>query len=371
MNSLLKTCRWHKVVVASLAFAGLSTLISPMALRADTAATKPEAKIPQPEVKETALDPVLATINGIPLSRESFNNTLMATGGPKLFGQLLPLVLVQDACNVAGIQITDADIKAERDRILDNIAKQYPGLKDSERDQVLNASLQRQGITSSMEFQFLLMRTASLRALAKGRATPTPKDVQEAWDTDNANKVDVFDIIVPDDKAASELKAFVSDNKKGTSEKELTDLAKSLAEFVQKKQFRGNEFSISKHTEQTNKAAKILTEAAFQLKEPSELSATTRITSDDGKTDLHVLYCVKIIPATNKKMNEEDRAKLTAQLTEMNENAFAQRLMQNLLNRARIDIKDKTLKNYYEELNKAQMKAQEDAKAAAATAPAK
>jgi len=345
----------RKIVLGTLAVAGLAALVTGATLRADTATTKPVA-LPEPTVKETAPDPVLATVDGIPIDREKFNGLLMAIGGPRLFEQVITYVLAQEACDKGGIEIKPSDTEAEKTRMLAGIGERYPDLKDAkDREQALGILLQRQGVTA-LEFQLSLQRAACLRKLATGKAVPTDKEVTDAWDANNAEKVDVLDIVVKDFNEASELRKFVEKEKKAP-----TELANS-------KGARMNEFTISAVVPQTG-AAKDLKELAFQVKE-GDLSAAKMIGGGDGKPgELHVMYCVKKIPATGKVATEAEKADLKKKMTEAYESRWADAHLRKLMNEARIDIKDKTLSAYYQAVNAQAAQARAAAASQAASQP--
>jgi hypothetical protein len=351
VNRFTKSSHWNKVALATLA---LSLAVGP-SLRGETATTKPVElpKLP-PEAVEKAPDPVLATVDGIPIDRDKFTSLLMAIGGPRLFEQVVTFVLSQEACDKAGIQIKPEDIEAEKTKILNNLAVQYPDVKAADRERLLAVILQKQGITIP-EFQLSLQRAACLRALAKGKAQPTDDDVQKAWDIDNADKVQLLDIIVPDHTAAAELRKVVDVEKK------------SPLELAQKKGYKGQEITLSKAAPQTGDG-KTLSDVAFQTKE-GDLSAAIGLGGKDGKPlELHVLYCVKTIPATNKTMSAADRTSLKDRMTEAYESRWSEAHLRKLMAEAHIDIKDKTLSTYYQMVN-AQNRAA--ASQPAATEPAK
>jgi hypothetical protein len=338
-----------------MAALAISVAVAPT-LRGDTPTTRPSAKLPDlpDDAVEKAPDPVLATVNGIPIDREKFTSLLMAIGGPRLFEQVVTFVLAQDACEKAGITIKPEDIDAEKTKVLYNLGVQYPDVKPADRERLLAVILQKQGITIP-EFQLSLQRAACLRALAKGKAEPTETDVQNAWNIDNADKVQLLDIVVPDFAAVAELRKVVEGEKK------------SPLELAQKKHYPIQEITLSKAAPQTGDG-KTLADTAFQLKE-GDLSPLIGLGGKDGKpVEQHVLYCEKTISATNKTPSAEERAALKDRMTEAFESRWSEQHLRKLEAESHVDIKDKTLGTYYAMINAQNRAAASQAAAAADTA---
>ncbi len=291
--------------------------------------------LPEPKVIENTPGPVIATINGYAIDRKQFNSLLMAVRGPQLISQVESCVWPQIYCDREGIQVNAANIETERNRILEKIGQDHPEAKEQkDREQILNNLLQRQGIRNELEFQLLLQRTVYLRAWGKGKAVPTEEQIQQAWKEDNAEKVEVLDIVIPDFSTGPKLRKYIETEKK------------SPQEFARSQGYQTNQFTLSKESHVTGDA-KVLTDLAFQLRvgEPSPL---VPIGGKDRKpVELHFLYCLKQIPATNKPMTQPEHDALKAHLTEALESAWIDRHSQHLVWDIRIDIKDKTLKAYY------------------------
>jgi hypothetical protein len=158
-----------------------------------------------------AAEQPIAIVNGHEINNKKFDDLLMQVAGLRVFQEVLDLVLVQQACNQAGIN-TDTDefrkkVQDEFDKVLAGLGAQNVPEKD--RQQVLGQLLQQRGITE-VEFQMGLQRAAGLRMLAKDRVEkPTDKEIQEAFTAQYGEKVQVEIVTVKSMEAAAEVrKAF-------------------------------------------------------------------------------------------------------------------------------------------------------------------
>lgn len=116
--------------------------------------------------------------------------------GTEVLQELILDRAVAQAASSAGIEITDADVDAERMRLLESLSD------DPDRARRLLASLrERQGL-GRVRFDNLLRRNASLRAIVRDRVDVTDADVRRMYDVMYGPKRQSRLLVVPDLQSA-------------------------------------------------------------------------------------------------------------------------------------------------------------------------
>jgi hypothetical protein len=341
------------VVSASLAVAALVsacrlTVAQTTPVTATAPATAPAET--QPATRPTfAYGPITAVINGDQLSRDEFQVALTQVAGPKVFDEIISVVLARQACQNAGIDVGQAQVKAQLDRILESLREQ--GVPESGLQQALGMLMQRQGITR-YEFELLLQRNAYLAALSKDHGQVAQEDLDEAYKEETGRRYQVLDTQV-DPAQAAQLRDLVEKQKKP-----LAEAARSLNLRVQ--EFVFSEFATEKQV------PKSILDRAKQMKE-GELSVMIPLESGS-----HMIYLEKIIPPTEIKPGEVPafKEKLKVRLGQMAQDNWANQHLQTLLAKARIEFRDPVLAQMYQQIAAARAAATQAAASQSATQPA-
>lgn len=339
----------RKAMLALVAAAALA--VPPVIAWAQTTspATQPVRQAP---------NPVLATINGEPINREEFLNILNAVAGMRLFEQVKDLVLVQQAVRSAGMEITPADISAEKKRILDNLAERAGAEGQKLTDQELEGAFQqimaRQGATP-IEVEFSLRRAAGLRKLASKLAdiNVTEEQVQEAFAAEFGPKVQIRDVIVKNMTEGSTIRSAVEKD------------GKSLGDLAAQKNLPQQVLIVPENVKGLPEAIR---ERAFNMKE-GEISPVIPVETPQGSA-LHILLLEKKIPAQDKKLDAAMKDTIKKELREQAEVRWGNEHLQTLRRNANIHINDPILSQAYLNVAAAATRAAA-ATQNAATAPAK
>ncbi len=297
---------------------------------------------------------VLAVINKQSIDADKFNQLLMSIGGMRLFEQVVDLVIAEQACNVAGVDVNapefQKNIQAELDRNLNELGNQ--GVPKEQRQQALQQLLQRQNI-SLPEYQMTLRKAACLRVLAKGKVTITDTNLAEAFEAEYGERVRGRLLSVKTMEDAAEVRKAI--------EKE----AKDPAEVANMRQIPMRSIIIPKSVN-VEKNLKTLKDIAFELKE-RQLSAA--LPQPDGTYLL--FYLDKKEPQQDVKLTDV-KEKLREKLTEQGEINWANNHLAWLRRQADIQVNDPVLSLQYAELIQRQkaaatQNATQPATAAAAT----
>lgn len=301
---------------------------------------------------------VFAVINGQEISSDKFNQLLVTIAGMRVFEQVLDLVVAEQACLGAGININapefQKNMQAELDRALADIkGPEGMVLTDTQRKAALEQYLAQRGITN-VEFQMGLRRGACLRALAKDKVTVTDTDVDNAYKFQYGNRLVGHIFGVRTMEQASDIR------------KALVDQAKSIDEVA--RTFGGQATVIpmdvdDKSLESLKSACKVLGE--------KQLSGSIAQNDKDGKVTGYLLFYLerKELPK-DVKLDAALKTKLRTNLQEQGERNWANNHLQFLRSKATIKINDPILSKQVEEAFKRMQSNTTQSATAPATAPA-
>lgn len=297
---------------------------------------------------------VIATINGEAIGRQEYTNALIQLHGMRLFEQLLPRILVEQACKQAGIKITEDEIRALHQRRLEALGAQNPLIPANQRETALREVLARRGI-SMFEYQLQLNIEAGLMALAKGKYTPTDEEVKRTFDIEYGERFQLRDIVVGNFADAAEIRRLVEQDKK------------PIDDVIRERNLQANPLVLS---EKSQNIPQQIRSVAFQLKE-KQLSASVMMPDNT----FHMLYLDRKIAARPDVKFESVKDKVRQDVIDAHEREMAGQILQNLRRSAKIEVYDPSLRAIVTELQRQaaaqQAAATQQAPAAAPAAPNK
>jgi hypothetical protein len=150
-------------------------------------ATKPVRldQIDVPGVKLTAIpvnptDPI-AVVNNQMITRQQLADECVARKGKEILETLINRVLIDQALKSQKLEITAAEIDQE----IDNVARRF-GIG---REAWLRTLDKERGISPVQYARDIIYPALALRKLCAGRVTVTPKDMQDAFDSQYGDKI--------------------------------------------------------------------------------------------------------------------------------------------------------------------------------------
>lgn len=296
---------------------------------------------------------IIATINGEAIGRQEFTNALIQLHGMRLFEELVPRVLVEQACKQAGITITDDMVNVLHQRRLDALGAQNPLIPAGQREMALREVLARRGI-SPFEYRLQLYVEAGLMALAKGKYTATDEDVKNAYEIEYGERYQLRDIVVGNFADAAEIRRLIEQDKK------------PIDDVIRERSLQANSIVLS---EKSPNIPQQIRSVAFQLKE-KQLSASVMMPDNT----FHMLYLDRKIPAQPNISFDSVKEKVKQAVVDAHEREIAGQILMNLRRAAKVDVHDPALRAVVAELQRQQAAARaaaetQNAPAAAPAAP--
>src|SRR5262245_58320980 len=174
--------------------------VPPPAPRAENAKPRERGKIVDmrsaftdvPGVKPVALpvnpsDPI-AIVNNQPITRQQLADECVAKEGKKILDTMINRVLIEQALARQKLSVTAAEIDEE----IDSIAQRF-GL---DRETWLRTLDKERGISPAQYAREIVYPAKALQKLCKSRVQVTPKDMQEAFESQYGDKLRVRMILV-------------------------------------------------------------------------------------------------------------------------------------------------------------------------------
>jgi parvulin-like peptidyl-prolyl isomerase len=206
--------KWKRRV--AFAASGLAVVGLAFLLRYLTA-TSAEAQLPNPfRGNETSTTPaakqatahlpsherpkhdVMAVVNGQDIRRDALATACVERFGEEVLEGLVNKRLIQHHCRNRGIQVTDAEIDAEIDRM----AKRFK----IGREQLLRDVIERQrGVSEAQYKNDMLWPMIAIRKVAAQQLTVTDEQIQEAYESQFGEAVKCRLIVVGDRQLADQL----------------------------------------------------------------------------------------------------------------------------------------------------------------------
>lgn len=189
---MTKRPRAHHALVATCLLGGLALVAVPSGAEPPKGSGNGQpARTPQAHDK-TAADPeVVAYVNGQPITRRELGEELIARKGKEQLELLINRRIIEQACQKAGITVTDAEVEADLKEVLRSFNMNSP--KEFERV-VLRARN-----TNLYEYREDVIRPAiAMRKLAGTRIQITEDDVRQAFAARYGEKIRCRVIVLPD-----------------------------------------------------------------------------------------------------------------------------------------------------------------------------
>lgn len=132
-----------------------------------------------PTSQPTASDPLIATVDGVPILRSQFEPELVEAYGMPILLNVVQLTLAKELVHHAGITVTAADIQAEHDR---TFAKLFSDAPKSDDETLFKQLLEQRHLTK-VEFDLVIETNAYLRKFARPqmKGKITEEDVRKAF----------------------------------------------------------------------------------------------------------------------------------------------------------------------------------------------
>jgi hypothetical protein len=334
-------------MVAAVAASGV-TLFGQAAAPSTAPASGPGVTTSGPSVAQvtvTSLDEPIALINGKAVNNRFLYSVMMQIAGPRVFEKVMDLVLVQDACDNAGIPLQGTEYQKrmndELEKIMDGMSitstKTNAEEAQKERLAVLNAVLNQRGMTAT-EFRLILETRTMLRALSDGRVTaPTDAEIKEAYDSQYGEQRKIH-VIGYDPAKTSAVKI-----------KEAIKSAKVVDDAIRDLQLGGSIFVVPKNAK-TDPTFEDIKKVTFeQLKAPGEVSQDVLVTAGGNKQ--HVLVVLDEITKdkTSAPENAFDKVKkdVAKKVLDAKQSQWMDERLTVLRSKASIQFKDPTLAEIY------------------------
>lgn len=142
-----------------------------------------------------AIEPVIATVNGQPITRQRVIGLLLESRGVGILEQLIGLETAIRAASRRGLVVTQSDLDREHDRALRNLSDPLssvtPSLSDREEAERLLDQVLAQRNMSRSEFDIITRRNAYLRKLAESELLITEAQLRREYERIYGERVQV------------------------------------------------------------------------------------------------------------------------------------------------------------------------------------
>jgi SurA N-terminal domain/PPIC-type PPIASE domain len=146
--------------------------------------------VPGVQMKAIPVNPsdAIAIVNGQPISRRQLADECVAKEGKKILDMMIHRVLIEQALSRQKLTVTAAEIDEE----IDSIAQRF-GIS---RDVWLRTLDKERGISPAQYAREIVYPAIALRKLCAGRVQVTPRDLQEAFESQYGEKLRVRMILL-------------------------------------------------------------------------------------------------------------------------------------------------------------------------------
>ena len=200
----------------------------------------------------------VARVNGELISRDSVADECLARHGREVLENLINRLLIQQACEKQGVQVTQQEVEAE----IVTIAKRF----NLTRENWLQMLQAERNITPAQYRRDIIWPMLALRKLAGSDVQVTEQDLQTAFERDYGPRVEARMIMMDNDRRAREVL-----EKALQAPEEFGRLARLHSIEPNSRALDGDIPPIRRHT-----GNKKLEDAAFRLK-PGEVSALIQV----------------------------------------------------------------------------------------------
>ncbi len=270
---------------------------------------------PAPAEKE-----VMAYVGETPIYMEELHEILIRSQGLGYSRMLIANELVRQAAAAENITVTDADVEAETDLMLEQMTGSKPS--PEEREKYISFIKQQYNVTDD-QWNLTMLRTATLRKLAEKRVKITDEMVNEAFAQKYGRKYMVRHIQVPTLDKAQEILELL---------KEGGDFSKLAEEHsIAPTRYDGGVLPplTDKAPESPEFAA--IQKVAVTMKEVGQISDPIK-----AGDSFHIIKLDKIVEPENVKL-EDVKDELVKELTAMEISRTQPMIMADLLRSAQSD----------------------------------
>lgn len=279
----------------------------------------------------------IAIVNGHPLARREVVELLMESHGLAAMQQLIMLDLARQETRRLGLEVAPADVQAEFEYSLDQLAKQAnpdgTPMSPEQKRRTLDALLEQKGL-SMAEFMVGMERNAHLRKVVRRDVKIDERLVREQFARQYGEKVEVRHIQLGDMNQIAEAQSLIKDG---------VDFAEVARKLSVNRETASRGGDLGQFTIGAENIPPALREAAFSLK-PGEVSAPVRVDAF-----FHILQLERRIPPPNvtyEAVRDEVEASLRAKI----EASEMSHLATELFRKARINVLAPKLRAEFEKL---------------------
>ncbi len=288
---------------------------------------------PRPAATET-----VAWVNGRAISASRFNELLFQSQGLSALEQLISLELVKSQASRDQVSVSEADVEAEYDRSLEELARSVVDQDDLTRlraigEQVLQDFLRKNNF-SLAEYGTSVERNAYLRKLIEVDITINDEEVREEFTRRYGRRAVVRHIVVPDLAAVAEMR------KQLEAGADFAELARSHSIHRISGSAGG---LLPPFTEGDSQVPGLLRQVAFSLK-PGEASSAVNI---DGQ--YHLVRLERFIEPENQALSPSLSVQLRLSLQGRKTRQAMQNLERRLFEQADIRIENPTLRRQFDD----------------------
>lgn len=262
---------------------------------------------------------VVAVVNGEEVRREKLAEDCLNRYGVEVLDSLVNKELILSYCRQKNIEVTQAEIDAEIDRI----AAQFR----IPRDHYLEMLHKERGVSPQQYADQIILPTLAMRKATAAELVVTPVDLQAAYETQFGPAVEVRIIVCGSQKDADAAlaKAQAAPDNFGKIAKEA-----SIDNVTASRE--GGMPPIRKHLGDLG-----IERAAFAL-QPGQISPVVVVGEPGTKQQFVILKCEKLIPDQYKTypLNGEMKQRLESSLREKKESVAAGRIVKELREKVKV-----------------------------------
>ncbi len=293
-----------------------------------------EADPPAAPVQQAA-KPIMATVNGEPIYMEQLNDLLVRNYGMQMAQHLVLDMLVDQEARRRGVTVSEDDIRAETDYMLDQITPN-PDAGPAERRELLAKMLDEKGL-SHADFQRIVRREALGRKMASAEVRIYEADLRNEFDRQYGRQVLVRHIQAESLAAAEEIIRMVRDGA-------------DFAELAQRNSLDASSASrgglIPPIGPRSTDQPAAIRDVAMSLRRPGQLSAVIRTGAA-----YHLLQLQREIPPRDVSFEDvKDELKVSL-LRRTIEIEAKPRLLARLMGDANLKFEDPILQQQYARLD--------------------
>jgi parvulin-like peptidyl-prolyl isomerase len=283
----------------------------------------------------------IAYVNGRPIARDTLVETLIEARGLEILQQLIFLELAKQEARSLGLEVTNADIRAEIERTLNSMVP-----PDADNDPTQNAQNQRQALErvladrrlSETEFEIGMERNAYLRAIVEREFSVNEATLREEFFRTYGGQAQVRHIQIAKRNRAA-LHEVQTRLKAGD---DFAAVARELSQNAETAP-RGGELAPFSFNASDEQVPAIVREAAFSLAE-----GETSNPLDVGYS-YQIIKLERRIPPRNVRF-EEVRDEVLQQMRERVVPELMEQKMVALFERAGIRVLDRDLRQDYRKM---------------------